>query len=57
MDRGRKWLVDFNAGKNRLVSFDQSSNTGAIGVKMDVFVLQEKSLFKMLGLTLSSKSD
>ena len=57
MDWGRKWLVDFNAGKARLVLFDQSNNTGAIDVKMDVFVLQKKSLFKMLGLTLSSKSD
>ena len=57
MDWGRKWLVDFNAGKARLVQFDQSNNTGAIDVKMDVFVLQEKSLFKMLVLTLSSKSD
>ena len=26
----RKWLVDFNARKTQLVSFDQSNNTGAI---------------------------
>ena len=32
---GRKWLVDFNDGKTRLVSFDRSNNTGAIVVKMD----------------------
>ena len=44
MDWGRKWLVDFNAKKTRLVSFDQSNNTGAIVVKMDEFVLEEKSL-------------
>ena len=50
MDWGRKWLVDFNAGKTRLVSFDQSNNTGAIDVKMDGSVLEEKSFFKMLGL-------
>ena len=31
---GRKWLVDFNAGKTQLVLFDQSKNTGAIDVKM-----------------------
>ena len=31
---GRKWLVDFNAGKTQLVSFDWSKNTGAIDVKM-----------------------
>ena len=30
LDLGRKWLVDFNAGKNQLVSFDRSNNTGAI---------------------------
>ena len=48
MDWGRKWLVDFNAGKTRQISFDQS-NTGAIDVKMDGYVLEEKSFFKMLG--------
>ena len=55
MDWGRKWLVDFNAGKTQLVSFDQSNNTGAIDVKMDGSVIEEKSSFKMLGLTFSSK--
>ena len=54
-DRGRKWLVDFNAGKTQLVSFDRSKNTGVIDVKMDGSVLEEKSSFKMLGLTFSSK--
>ena len=39
VDRGRKWLVDFNAGKTQLVSFDRSKNTGAIDVKMDGSVL------------------
>ena len=55
--RGRKWLVDSSAGKTQLFSFDQSNNTGVINVKMDGFVLQEKSSFKMLGLTFSSKLD
>ena len=32
MDLGRKWLVDFNAGKSKLVSFDRSKN---IDVNMD----------------------
>ena len=41
----------------KLVSFDQSDNTGAIDVKMDGSVLEEKSSFKMLGLTFSSKLD
>ena len=44
-DWGRKWLVDFNAGKTQLVSFDRSKNTGAIDVKMDGSVLEEKSIF------------
>ena len=54
---GRNWLVDFNAGKTQLVSFDWSKNTGAIHVKMDGSVLEEKTSFKMLGLTFSSKLD
>ena len=57
VDWGRKWPVDFNAGKTQLVSFDRSSNTGAIDVKMYGDVLEEKSSFKMLGLTFSSKLD
>ena len=57
MDWGRKWLVDFNAGKAKLVLFDRSNNTGAIDVKMDGSVLEEKSSFKMLVLTFSSKLD
>ena len=57
VDWGRKWLVDFNAGKTQLVSFDRSKNTGTIDVKMDGSVLEEKTSFKMLGLTFSSKLD
>ena len=57
VDWGRKWFVDFNAGKTQLVSFDQSKNTGAIDVKMDESVLEEKTSFKMLGLTFYSKLD
>ena len=48
---------DFNVGKTQLVSFDWSNNTGAIDVKMDGSVLEEKSSFKMLGLIFSSKLD
>ena len=57
VDWGKKWLVDFNAGKTQLISFDQSNNNGPIDVKMDGSVLEEKSSFKMLGLTFSSKLD
>ena len=53
----RKWLVDFNAGKTQLVSFDWPNNTSAIDVKMDGPVLKEKSSFKILKLTFSSKFD
>ena len=56
VDWGRKWL-DFNAGKTQLVSFVWSNITGAIYVKMVGSVLEEKSSFKMLGLTFSSKLD
>ena len=57
MDWGWKWLVEFNAGKTQLFSFEQSNNTGAIDVKMNGSILEEKSSFKMLGLTFSSKLD
>ena len=53
MDWGRKWVVDFNAGKTQLVLFD----TVAIDVKMDGSVLEDKSSFKLLVLTFSSKLD
>ena len=56
-DWGKKWLVDFNAGKTQLGSFDRSNNNGSIDVKIDGSVLEEKSYFKMLGLTFSSKLD
>ena len=49
MDWGRKWLVDFNAGKTQIVLVDESKNTGAIDVKMDGSVLEEKSSFKSWG--------
>ena len=48
MDWGKKWFVDFNAGKTQLISFDWSNSNGCIGVKMDGSVLEEKSSVKML---------
>ena len=57
MDWGKKWLVDFNAGKTQLVSFNRSNNTGSIDAKMGGSVLEEKSSFKMLGLTFYCKLD
>ena len=41
MDWGKKWLVDFNARKSLLVSFDHSDNSGTIDVNMDGCVLEE----------------
>ena len=57
VDWGKKWLVDFNAGKTQLVSFDRSNNNGSNDGKMDGSVIEEKSSLKMLGLTFSSKLD
>ena len=42
VDWGKKWLVTFNAGKTKLVSFDWCNNNGSIDVKMDGSVLEEK---------------
>ena len=57
VDWGKKWLVDFNAGKTQLVLFDQSNNNSSYDVKMGGSILEEKSSFRMLGLTFSSKLD
>ena len=48
VDWGRKWLVDFNAGKAQLVSFERSKNTGVIYVKMDGF-LRKNHLLRRWG--------
>ena len=44
VDWGRKWFIDFSAGKTQLVSFGWSNNTGAIDVKMDGAILEEIKL-------------
>ena len=49
------WLVDLNAGKTQLVSFDWSNNNGSIDVKMYGPALEKKSSFKMVWFTFSSK--
>ena len=43
-------LADFSAGKLQEVLFDRSFNNGAVVVKMNGSVLEEKSSFEMLGL-------
>ena len=53
VDWGKKWLVDFNAGKTQLVPFERSNNNGSIGVKMDGSVPEEKSVFLLRLLCIS----
>ena len=48
---GKKWLVNFNAGKTYFVSLYLTNNPGAIDVKMNL------SSFKMLTYWLSAKLD
>ena len=55
VDCGKKWLVDFNARKTQLVSFDRYNNTGAIDGKTHKSVHKETPSFKMLSF--SSKLD
>ena len=55
VDWGRKWLVDFSGGKTQLISFDQSNISSAIDAKMEEPVPEEKSSFKLLGLSFSFK--
>ena len=42
VDWGKKWRVDFSAGKTQLILFDRSNNTGTIDLRMDGSVLEEK---------------
>ena len=49
----RNWHVVFNSGKIQLVLCDCSNDTGAVDVKVDGSVLEEKSYFKMLGSLLN----
>ena len=53
----RVGLLILILGKLSCYFFDQPNNTGSTDTKMDVSVLEEKSSFKILGLTLSSKLD
>ena len=57
MDLGRKWLVDFNAGKIQLNLFEWSNSSGAIDKKMNGFYMKEKPSFKMQGMCFSSDFD
>ena len=50
MDWGRKWLIDFNARKAQLLSFDQSNNAGVIDLKIDGSVFWGKIIFQDAGV-------
>ena len=50
MDWDRKWLVDFKAGETQLLSINHSNNCGAIDMKMNGFVHDEKSVFTDAGI-------
>ena len=64
-DSNLNWILNLNLiyktlstgvrSKTQLVLFDRSNNNDSIDVKVDGSVLEEKSSFKMQGLTFSSK--
>ena len=45
VDWGKMGLVNLSAGKTQLVSFDWSKRAGAIDVKIDKSVFEEKTSF------------
>ena len=57
VDWGRKWIVDFKAGKKQRILLDWSNSSGAIDVRMDGSLLEEKSSFKVLESSFFSKLD
>ena len=46
MEWGKKWLVDFNAGKTQLVLLVRSNNNGSIDVKIGRSILEENHLLR-----------
>ena len=51
VDRGKKWLVDFNARKTQLVLFHRSNNNGSIDVKMEGLSLRKNHLLRCCSWT------
>ena len=47
----------FNTGKTQLVLFDCSNNCSTIDVEVGGSVLEEKTAFKMLGISFTSELD
>ena len=57
VDWGRKWFVNFCAGKTQPVLFDWCNNSSVIEVKIDEPNLEEKSSVKILGPFFSPELD
>ena len=57
VDWGWNWLVDFNARKTQLVSFQWSNNVEAIDMKIGRTVIGQKLYFSMPGLPFYSILD
>ena len=49
VDWGKKWLVDFNAGKTQLVTLDWSNNNGSIDVKWMGLFLKKNHVLRCWG--------
>ena len=49
--------LESNLQVTQLLLLDWSNDTGAVDVKQDGYVLEEKSSFKMLRLSVSTKFD
>ena len=57
VDWGKKWLVNVNAVKTQLVSFDRSNSTGSIDVKNGWVYSWGKIIFLDAGVDFPSKFD
>ena len=55
VDWNREWFVYVIAGITYLVLFDRSNKSGAIDVKLDGFLIEEKSCFEMLRFSFASR--
>ena len=49
--------LESNLQVTQLLLLDWSNDTGAVDMKQDGYVLEKKSSFKMLGLSVSTKFD
>ena len=52
VDWGKKWLVDFSAGKTQLVLFERSNNNGSIDVSFNLFFCFNFFLLRLLCISI-----